>query len=69
MVAGILEGKTKGLSNDAAIVRGMEVNGNVIGVAGTIMAIAFSGQIHSLSVARWIRQKLAYGFRMRFRGL
>eukprot|EP00965_Chrysotila_dentata_P162106 5353048-Pleurochrysis_carterae.AAC.1 len=42
LITGILEGRSRGLSTEAAIVRGMEVNGNVIGVAGLERALARS---------------------------
>lgn len=47
LITGILEAKSEGLGTRAAIVRGMSVNGNVIGVAGIIMGAAFSGLLFS----------------------
>eukprot|EP00316_Scyphosphaera_apsteinii_P000458 CAMPEP_0119329846 /NCGR_PEP_ID=MMETSP1333-20130426/76849_1 /TAXON_ID=418940 /ORGANISM="Scyphosphaera apsteinii, Strain RCC1455" /LENGTH=971 /DNA_ID=CAMNT_0007339073 /DNA_START=48 /DNA_END=2963 /DNA_ORIENTATION=+ len=56
LITGILEAKTAGLSTDEAIVKGMVVNGNVIGVAGVIMATAFGGLLFSSTV---LNQQLA----------
>ena len=51
LVTGILSARSSGLSNRAAIVAGLENNGTVIGVAGLIMAAAFSGLLFSHTVA------------------
>jgi uncharacterized membrane protein YdfJ with MMPL/SSD domain len=56
LLTGILEAKQIGLSTEAAIVRGMEVNSSVIGMAGIIMATAFCGLLFSSTV---MNQQLA----------
>jgi len=56
LITGILSARSAGLSNAQAIVSGLEHNGTVIGVAGLIMAAAFSGLLFSSTV---MNQQLA----------
>jgi hypothetical protein len=56
LITGILSARSAGQTNAQSIVSGLEHNGTVIGVAGLIMAAAFSGLLFSSTV---MNQQLA----------